>query len=68
MRVWVDDVRPALLNYVWDKSVDETKRVVLLNSSEIEVIDIDDDAGSYSAFGGRWYYLYDKRLGKGERL
>lgn len=68
MRLWVDDVRPAPEGYVWCKEVLDT--IGLIESVEppyyffgenerIELIDIDHDAGVYSAFGGDYIRLLD---------
>ena len=71
MKLWIDDVRPAPEGYVWIHSVDEAKwvishysAVIYFNDSgirvnEIEVIDIDHDAGVYSQFGGDYIKLLD---------
>ena len=67
MKIWVDDVRPAPDNYIWCRSVDETKLVIVhselcLNDNPelakkwaIELIDLDHDAGDYARFGGGDY-------------
>lgn len=57
MKLWVDDVRPAPDGYVWCKSVNEAKRFIIIG--EIELIDIDHDAGVYSVDGGDYIRLLD---------
>lgn len=62
MKLWVDDVRPAPDGYRWCKSVDDTKNTIIRYSNhidwdnnlvdEIELIDIDHDAGDYAICGG----------------
>lgn len=63
MRLWVDDVRPAPEGYVWCKSVNEAKTMILcanmmgdLECTDyipyITLIDLDHDAGDYVKFGG----------------
>ena len=67
MKLWIDDVRPAPNMYVWLKSVDEAKECIEFlegqlarvsaelrpySGNNIEIIDIDHDAGDYSRFGG----------------
>ncbi len=69
MKLWIDDVRTPPSGYVWIKSVDEAKRYILTYSSrvdfnnnivdEIELIDIDHDAGNYQSFGGDYIKLLD---------
>ena len=74
MKLWVDDVRPAPNMYVWLKSVDEAKECIEFlegqlarvsaelrpySGNNIEIIDIDHDAGDYSRFGGDYIKLLD---------
>ena len=63
MKLWIDDVRPAPEGYVWCKSVNEAKEAILnaeddikyhwkhygykSTRMEIQLIDIDHDAGDY---------------------
>ena len=69
MKLWIDDVRPAPEGYVWCKSVNEAKRKIYSskatavymsgrnNGYEIELIDIDHDAGDYASEGGDYIHL-----------
>ena len=87
MKLWVDDVRPAPEGYVWVRSVEEAKQVVLLSEREyqrildlveieeieiykigwckianqwqIELINLDHDAGDYAHDGGDYIKLLD---------
>ena len=62
MKLWVDDIRPAPAGYVWVKSVNEAKRVLLEaeeQNATIEVLDLDHDAGDYAADGGDYIRLLD---------
>ena len=74
MKLWVDDVRPAPNMYVWLKSVDEAKECIEFleeqlarvreelrpySGNNIEIIDIDHDAGDYGRFGGDYIKLLD---------
>lgn len=56
MKIWVDDVRPAPKGYVWFKSVNETKHYICVWKfqmfKEIELLDLDHDAGDYAMYGG----------------
>lgn len=72
MKIWVDDVRPAPDEYVWCKSVDETKGCIEFAEEQyakrnevcydckqfvIEVIDLDHDAGDFALWGGDYINL-----------
>ena len=72
MKLWIDDVRPAPNMYVWLKSVDEAKECIEFleeqlarvreelrpySGNNIEIIDIDHDAGDYGRFGGDYVEL-----------
>ena len=66
MKIWVDDVRKAPEGYLWCRSVNEVKEVILvfinrgLNIAEsIEVIDLDHDAGEYAIYGGDYIKILD---------
>lgn len=63
MKLWIDDLRTAPEGYVWCKTVNEAKTVILCmnmmttiectdNIPRITLIDLDHDAGDYSKFGG----------------
>ncbi len=58
MKLWIDDLRPAPEGYVWCKSVNEAKELILIAERRettkdlnmiwrIELLDIDHDAGDY---------------------
>ena len=69
MKLWIDDVRPAPEGYVWCKSVNEAKHRIRTCCEEyictqlpyynIEIIDIDHDAGDYATYGGDYIKLLD---------
>ena len=74
MKLWVDDVRPAPDGYVWCKSVNETKNIIVnananfVRSCEnglpnenfiIDIISLDHDAGDYASDGGDYIRLLD---------
>lgn len=63
MKLWIDGVRPAPIGYVWCKSVNDTKTFIslsiLFKSEDIELIDIDHDAGEYAYDGGDYIKLLD---------
>ena len=63
MKIWIDDVRPAPEGYVWCKSVNEAKHYICYyvyhTHHEIELIDIDHDAGEYASNGGDYIKLLD---------
>lgn len=71
MRIWVDDLRPSPDGYIWCKSVNEAKKVIIdtdemneiprmydMNFS-ITLIDVDHDAGDYVCDGGDYIKLLD---------
>ena len=67
MKLWIDDVRPAPDGYVWCKTVNYAIAWILRYSNhidwdnnlvdEIELIDIDHDAGDYASDGGDYINL-----------
>ena len=69
MKLWVDDCRTPPNGYYWCKSVNEAKRVIeksedymlhtLTDSFNIELIDIDHDAGDFASDGGDYIKLLD---------
>lgn len=64
MKLWIDDVRPAPIGYKWCQSVNEAKRIIsftdrVLCPYEIDLIDIDHDAGDYAQYGGDYIRLLD---------
>lgn len=70
MKLWIDDVRPAPSGYRWARSVYEAKVIIrdheiMLKASggkvryQIELIDIDHDAGDFAKDGGDYIRLLD---------
>jgi hypothetical protein len=64
MKLWIDDLRPAPEGYKWCQSVNEAKRIIdfadrVLCPYEIELIDVDHDAGDYACYGGDYIRLLD---------
>lgn len=64
MKLWVDDVRPAPDGYRWFKSVNQAKEAIealeaFTRLIDVEVIDIDHDAGDYASDGGDYIKLLD---------
>lgn len=65
MKLWIDDVRPAPegSDWIWCKSVNEAKRLISVLRYQmfidIDVIDIDHDAGDYAKDGGDYIKLLD---------
>lgn len=68
MKLWVDDLRPAPPGYRWARSVDEARDIItdfekyksmnrLAPDAEIELIDLDHDAGDYADLGGNYIEL-----------
>lgn len=63
MKLWIDDVRPAPEGYYWLRTVIDAKFLIeSLGDSfanQIELIDIDHDAGDYASDGGDYIRLLD---------
>ena len=63
MKLWVDDVRPAPKGYEWCRSVNQAKNWIDISEfdfmEDIELIDIDHDAGDYISDGGDYIKLLD---------
>ena len=63
MKLWIDDVRPAPEGYIWRKSVNEAidllSDLINFGIDDIEVLDIDHDAGEYAKDGGDYIKLLD---------
>ena len=62
MKLWIDDVRPAPEGYVWRKSVNDAIWILSAfdcEDDEVELIDIDHDAGDYASDGGDYIKLLD---------
>ena len=53
MKLWIDDIRYAPEGYLWCKSTrDALRKIVLEYPNEVELIDLDHDAGDYAKDGG----------------
>ena len=66
MKLWVDDMRPApgdcFHEWVWCKAVNTAKTIIEAaekSGKEIELIDLDHDAGDYTNDGGDYIKLLD---------
>ena len=75
MKLWIDDLRPAPRGYVSCRSVNQAKEAIILAETdveyhwktygykstrmEIELIDIDHDAGEFASEGGDYIKLLD---------
>ena len=62
MKLWIDDVRPAPVGYIWERTVTNAKlkiEVAEIQGIEIELIDIDHDAGDFAYAGGDYIKLLD---------
>lgn len=59
MKIWIDDIRPAPVGYVHFESVSESKAFIAEHADEIEVLDMDHDAGDFAQFGGDYVRLLD---------
>lgn len=68
MKLWIDDVRPAPVGYVWCKTVNKAKEYIKIREimckegiscDNIELIDLDHDAGDYAFDGGDYIKILD---------
>ena len=64
MKLWVDDLRPAPPGYQWVKSVHEAKIHICQmtkpdGSHNIDLLDLDHDAGDYAFMGGDYIKILD---------
>ena len=63
MIIWVDDVRkPPRESYIWVKSVWDAIETIVeseTNGRQIEMIDLDHDAGDFYQFGGDYIKILD---------
>ena len=61
MKIWVDDVRPAPNGYAYARSVNEAKGTIEYYEKwfDVELIDLDHDAGDYANDGGDYIRLLD---------
>ena len=63
MKIWIDDIRKKPEGYdFWCRSVNGAmQRIVLLEKQgeEIELLDLDHDAGGFAADGGDYIRLLD---------
>lgn len=74
MKIWIDDMRRPPSGYMWCKTVIEAKALIercelyfkiLPDIWEIEVIDLDYDAGEYAVYGGDYIKLMDWLVERG---
>ena len=59
VKIWLDDLRPAPEGYIWCKSVNEAKRIIVSAEESISVIDCDHDLGDFAYDGGDGIKLLD---------
>lgn len=67
MKIWVDDVRPAPEGYLWLKTTNEVinyltyqwASIGMVDEFNIEIIDLDHDAGNYANQGGDYIKILD---------
>ncbi len=51
MKLWIDDERTPPPGYVWVRSTEDAIQI-MFGVGQIELIDIDHDAGDYAQYGG----------------
>lgn len=64
MKLWIDDVRPAPEGYMWIRTTEEARMYIRVcertpDLTQIELIDIDHDAGDFAHLGGDYIKLLD---------
>lgn len=59
MKIWLDDLRPAPDGFVWCRSVNEAKRLILYADEPVTLVDCDHDLGVYAHDGGDGIKLLD---------
>lgn len=52
MKLYIDDIREAPRDYVWIKGTNIALRFIRKHVADIELIDLDHDAGDYVKEGG----------------
>lgn len=52
MKLWIDDIREAPRDHVWIKGTNIALRFIRAHAADIELIDLDHDAGDYAKEGG----------------
>lgn len=57
MKIWIDDIRPAPYGYYWIQTVDAAIATIQEYFNEIEIIDLDHDAGDYAHCGGDYIQI-----------
>ena len=57
MKLWIDDTRPAPYGFYWIKTVNEAIAYIQEYFDEIEIIDLDHDAGDYVHWGGDYIQI-----------
>ena len=57
MKIWIDDIRPAPYGYYWIKTVNEAITAIQEYFDEIEIIDLDHDAGDCAHQGGDYIQI-----------
>lgn len=68
MKIYLDDVRRAPDGYIWTRSVNETKDLIVQleeSGEKIEVLDLDHDLGEFSVDGGDAINLLDFLVERG---
>lgn len=62
IRIWVDDVRKAPEGYMWPRTTNDAISIIRIateSNIEIEILDMDHDAGDYASHGGDYIKILD---------
>jgi hypothetical protein len=60
MKLWIDDVREAPRDHVWIAGTNIALRFIRAHAAEIELIDLDHDAGDYAEEGGDYIRILNE--------
>lgn len=59
IKLWIDDIRKPPSDYKWITSVNDAIEFISSHQNDIELIDIDHDAGDYASQGGDYIAILD---------
>ena len=60
MKLWIDDVRESPRDYAWIQGTNTALRFIHTHAADIELIDLDHDAGDYAKEGGDYICILNE--------
>ena len=60
MKLWIDDVRESPRDYAWIPGTNTALRFIRTHAADIELIDLDHDAGDYAKEGGDYICILNE--------